>query len=191
MVSRLTPLQMIFNPQIEGTVAIRSTTSEFLGTFRERVRAGLQTGRPHPRSNYRVVDSGPGRLVVHAGDWWTAINVGLNEVDLHVPERGLVRYRVRYWRWARYVLALAGMLGVIGVAVLLSVDVRAYIAEHPTSMLPGLSVGQNLLLAWLMVFFWGFVWPWLLIPMHKRPLRGLVVRLITEVAAQAALTTSE
>ena len=182
---------MILNPQIEGTVAIRSTAPEFLGTFRGRVKAGLLTGRPHPRSNYRLGESGPDHLAVHAADWWTAVNVGLNEVELQVPERGLVRYRVRYWRWVRFALALGGVLGMIGIALLLSLDVRAYIARHPTSMLPGLSVGQNLLLAWFMVFFWGFVWPWLLIPMHKRPLRGLVVRLITEVDVEATLSTNE
>jgi hypothetical protein len=56
-------------------------------------------------------------------------------------------------------------------------------------MLPSLSVDQNLLVAWFMVLFWGLVWPWLLIPMHKRPLRRLVVRLITEVDAQATVGT--
>jgi hypothetical protein len=180
---------MIFNPQIEGTVAIRSSAPEFLGTFRERVRAGLLVGRPHPRSNYRISESGPGHLVVHAADWWTAINVGLNELELHVPERGVVRYRVRYWQWVQYALALSGVLGVIGLVLLLSLDVRTYITRHSASMLPGLSDDQNLLLAWLMVIFWGFVWPWLLVPMHKRPLRGLVVRLITEVDAKATLGT--
>lgn len=43
----------------------------------------------------------------------------------------------------------------------------------------------------LMALFWGFVWPWLLIPMHKRPLHGLVVRLITEVDARAMLSAGE
>jgi hypothetical protein len=136
-----------------------------------------------------VGDSGPGRLVVHAADWWTAINVGLNEVELQVPEGGVVRYRVRYWRWVLYALALSGLLGMIGLVLLLCFDARAYIARHPNSMLPGLSVGQNLLLAWFMVIFWGLVWPWLLVPMHKRPLRQLVVRLITEVDTGATLGT--
>jgi hypothetical protein len=49
--------------------------------------------------------------------------------------------------------------------------------------MPGLSIDQNLALAWLMVVFWGFLWPWLLISMHKRPLRRLVTRLIAEVDA--------
>ncbi len=122
--------------------------------------------------------------MVQAADWWTAINVGLNELELDVPQSDSVHYRVRYWRWLQFGLALSGTLGLIGIVLLMSLDVRGYIAQHSTSMLPGLSVEQNLLVAWFMVLFWGFVWPWLLVPLHKRPLRGLVERLIAEVDAR-------
>jgi hypothetical protein len=176
----------IFTPQIQGAVAIRSNPPEFLDAFRRRVGDGLLTGRPHPRSNYRVTASGPGHLVVQAVDRWTAFNVGLNELELHLAQQGSVHYRVRYWRWLKYGLTLGGLLGLVGVVLLVSLDVRGYIAAHSTSMVPGLSVEQNLLIAWLMVLFWGFAWPWLLVPLHKRPLRGLVERLVTEVDAGAS-----
>lgn len=39
-----------------------------------------------------------------------------------------------------------------------------------------------------MVILWGFVWPWLLIALHKKPLRRLIAGLIAEVDAQAAGT---
>jgi len=182
---------MSINPQIQGVVPIGSAVEEFLEAFRRRISAGLLTGQPHPRSNYRVSETGPGHLVVHAADWWTAINVGLNELELHLPQGGSVHYRVRYWRWVQFGLALSGMLGLIGIVLLASLDVRGYIARHSNSMLPGLSVDQNLLVAWLMVLFWGFAWPWLLIPLHKRPLRRLVERLIAEVDAQGKQTTDQ
>lgn len=178
---------MIFNPQIQGVVPIRSAAPAFLEAFCQRISAGLLTGRPHPRSSYRLIATGPTHLVVHAADWRTAFNVGLNELELHLPHSGSVRYQVRYWRWLQYGLALGGILGLIGIVLLVSLDVRGYIAGHSSSMLPGLSVDQNLVIAWFMVLFWGFVWPWLLVPLHKRPLRGLVERLITEVDAQATL----
>jgi len=168
------------NPQVDGTASFRSAAPAFLEAFRQRVKDGLLTGRPHPRSNYLIGETGPSHVVVHAADFWTAINVGLNDLELRVQEQGLVRYRVRYWRWARYSLALGGALGLIGIVLLLTFDVRTYIAQHPASMLPGLSLDQNLLVAWFMVIFWGFVWPWLLIAMHKRPVRRLVERLIAE-----------
>ena len=174
----------MFNPQIQGTVRIGSAADEFLEAFRRRIGASLLTGQPHPRSNYRLVETGPGHLVVHAASWWTAINVGLNELELHLPQGGSVRYQVRYWRWVQFGLALSAVLGLVGIVLLANLDVRGYIGRHSSSMLPGLSVDQNLRIAWLMVLFWGFVWPWLLIPLHKRPLRRLVERLITEVDSQ-------
>jgi hypothetical protein len=166
---------MILMPEIEGTVAIRSSAERFLQAFRQRVTAGLLTGRP-------------GYLEVRAADWWTAINVGLNRLELRPLQPSVIRYHVRYWQWTWYALGLSGGLGLVGLALFLSLDVRSYIAQHQNSMVPGLSVDQNLLIAWLMVLFWGFIWPWLLISLHKSPLRRLVTRLIAEVDASAAST---
>jgi hypothetical protein len=177
---------MRLTPALEGSANVQSRAEPFFQAFRRRVDAGLLTGRPHPRSRYVVTGAGPDRLEMRAADWWSAINVGLNEVELRYVSPGAVRYRVRYWRWARYVLALSGSLGLAGIVMLLSLDVRGYIAGHRASMIPGLSINQNLFIAWLMVMFWGFVWPWLLIALHKRPLHRLISRLIAEVDDEAA-----
>jgi hypothetical protein len=177
---------MWWRPEVEGTVSIRSASGPFMQAFADRVEAGLLTGRPHPRSNYLADSARPDQLLVRAADWWTAINVGLNRLELrHVPP-DRIRYQVRYWQWAQYALGLSGAMGLIGLALLLGTDAHGYIERHPSSMMPGLSVDQNLAVAWTMALFWGFVWPWLLIAMHKRPLRQLVGRLIAEVDAQAA-----
>ena len=84
---------------------------------------------------------------------------------------------------ARFALGLSGGIGLIGIILLLGFDARGYIADHESSMVPGLSIEQNLGIAWLMVLFWGFVWPWLLISLHERPLRELITRLIAEMDA--------
>ncbi len=178
---------MTLAPEIHGSVPIRSTPPAFLERFRQRVASGLLTGQPHPRSNYVVTRADTQRLHVRAADWWTAINVGLNELDLELSQRGMVRYQVHYWRWASFVIGLSGVLGLIGLLLLLTFDVRSYITQSPGAMVPGLSVDQNLMIAWAMVLFWGFVWPWLLILLHKRPLRRLVARLIGQVDEQAPL----
>src|SRR2546427_4942882 len=85
---------MTLAPQIEGTVPIRSSAAQFVQAFHYRVAAGLLVGQPHPRSNYRVAEAGPGQLRIHAADWWTAINVGLNEFVLRLPQPGSVHYWV-------------------------------------------------------------------------------------------------
>lgn len=177
---------MSLTPQVEGTAGIQSSPADFARAFTQRVSAGLLTGYPHPRSNYRVVEASSDRLRIEAADWWTAINVGLNEVELWFPHVGSVRYRVRYWRWAWYGVGLCGLLGLAGLVLLVGFDARGYIASHPSAQLPGVSIEQNLAVAWTMVLFWGFVWPWLLVAMHKRPLRQLLTRLIAEVDGQNA-----
>jgi hypothetical protein len=176
---------MTFAPQIEGTVSIHSSAAQFAQAFTEQVAAGLLNGQPHPRSNYQVVDATPGQISVRAADWWTAANVGLNELELRLQQPGSVQYRVRYWRWACFALGLSGLLGIIGLVLLLAFDARGYMVRHEASMPPGLSVDQNLVIAWAMTVFWGFAWPWLLIALHKRPLHQLVARLIREVDARA------
>jgi hypothetical protein len=178
-------MRMSLAPQIEGVVAIHSPAGQFAQAFSQRVVAGLLTGRLHARSNYRVVEGVPGQLRVRAMDWWTATNVGLNELELRFPKPGSVQYRVRYWRWAAFTLGLSGILGLVGLLLLLAFDARGYIARHEETMLPGLSIDQNLFVAWAMAIFWGFAWPWLLIALHKRPLAELVARLISEVDARA------
>jgi hypothetical protein len=63
----------------------------------------------------------------------------------------------------------------------LVMDLRRYIEEHPARMIPGVSTDQHVRIAWAMVLFWGFVWPWLLVALHKRPVRRLLERIIAEV----------
>jgi len=180
---------MIFIPEIEGSVAIRSGAEKFLNAFRQRVRGGFLLGRPHSRSNYVVSETSPDRLQVRAADWQTAINVGLNRIELRQLEPGSIHYQVRYWQWARFVLGLSGTVGLVGFVLLLGFDVRAYLVQHQSSMIPGFSIEQNLMIGWLMVLFWGFIWPWILISLHKRPLHRLIACLVAEVDAKAASTS--
>ena len=44
---------------------------------------------------------------------------------------------------------------------------------------------QNVAVAWAMALFWGLVWPWLLILIHRWPLRRLMQRLIADVDSAA------
>src|SRR5262245_61919053 len=105
---------MALAPQIDGAVAIHSSPVEFAEAFRQRVVAGLLMGQQGSRANYQVVEASSDHLRIHAADWWTAINVGLNELDLQFPRDGFVHYHVQYWRWAVYAIGLSAILGLIG-----------------------------------------------------------------------------
>jgi len=176
---------MTLSPQIAGTLPLHSSPAAFIHAIRDRVTSGL-LGPNLPRSRYAIKESSGDIVRIHAVDWKTAINVGLNELDLGFRHSGRIDYTVRYWRWAAYALGLSGVMGLIGLALLVGLDVRGYIASHPATQVPGLSVEQHVVIAWMMVLFWGFVWPWLLIALHKRPLHRLVARIVSEVDAQSA-----
>ncbi len=119
----------------------------------------------------------------------TSINVGLNDVVLTVSSNGRANYTIEYRRWAYYVLLLSGGIGLVLIAGFVMFDVRGYIAGHAVSRVPGLSIDQNVVIAWAMVLFWGFVWPWILIALHKKPLCRLMEQLIAEVDAASMRST--
>ena len=130
---------MTLSPQIAGTLPLHSSPAAFIRAIRDRVTAGL-LGPNLPRSRYAIAESSGDIVRIHAVEWQTAINIGLNELDLGFRHSGRIDYTVRYWRWAAYVLGLSGGMGLIGLALLVGLDVRGYIASHPATRLPGLSV---------------------------------------------------
>jgi hypothetical protein len=172
---------MALLPEIRGTLKITSEPEPFFKAFRRRVQYGLLTGKPHSRSKYMATLVDANHLTVRAADWKSAINVGLNDMEFEWVGKGKLNYRVRYWRWTLYCVALGAVLAAIGIALVLTFDVRSYLTAAPGRLMWGLSVEQNIMLLWAFIVFWGFVWPWILVALHKRPLHSLVNRLVTAV----------
>jgi hypothetical protein len=105
----------------------------------------------------------------------TAINVGINHVEVQIRENSWLEYVVTYRRWAAYCVALGALLGIFGVGgFLLFPNLRADVERGG----PGIF--------WGMVAFWGFVWPWLLIALHKPFAKRCLNRVLAEVDHQAA-----
>ena len=172
--------------RVTGSATVRSPASAFVAAFARRVEAGLLPASRGTRNRYKVMRRGPDRIAFRATDWWTAMNVGLNDVDVAIAGDGTAHFAIEYSRWAVYVLGLGGLIGAMLIALLLAFDVRGYIARHSASRLSRLSVDQNVAVAWAMALFWGFVWPWILIALHKRPLTRLMRRIIADVDVSAA-----
>ena len=172
---------MWFLPRTVGTAPVRAQPEAFVRSFARRIAAGLLGPQ---RSRYAITRQERHGLTFRAADWPTALSVGLNDVELTVAA-GHARYAIQYRRWAAYAVALSAAIG-IGLAVLFVVlDIRNYVDRDPLWMIPGLSTDQNVALAWSMVVFWGFMWPWILVGLHKRSLRQLMERLISEVDESA------
>jgi hypothetical protein len=171
---------------VEGVASIHSPAPRFAEAFVRRVRAGLLPGGSVARNRYAVTQQSPQRLGVRAEGWPTALAVGLNDVELDVSAGGKVRYRIRYARWSAYAVSLSAVIGIGLMAALIVMDVRAYVQQHSSARIPGFSLQQNVMAAWVMAIFWGFAWPWILIALHRRPLRRLLEQIIAEVDASAA-----
>ena len=168
---------MWFLPRTVGTAPVRAQPEAFVLAFVRRIETGLLGPQ---RSRYAITSQERHGLAFRAADWPTALSVGLNDVVLTVSA-GQARYEIQYRRWAAHAAALSAAIGV-GLAVLfLALDVRDYIDRELSWTIPGLSTDQNVAMAWSMVAFWGFVWPWILVGLHKRSLRKLMERLIGEV----------
>jgi len=173
-----------FRPRFAGIVKIGSPGAEFLDRFERRVQAGLLTGKPHWRVRYAVTRRSDHELAFRACSLMTAINVGLNEVDLRILGDQSLEYVVSLRRWAAYAVvfgvSLCGLLGTALIACfLLMPGLRSDIAAYDG----GATV------FWGSVVFWGFLWPWLLaallIPMHKRFARQCLIHIIDQVDSQA------
>jgi hypothetical protein len=171
---------------VEGDAPVQAPAGEFLPTFERRVVDGLFAPGSRRRANYVITTTAADGIRFRAEDWATAAAIGLNEVDLSLAE-GRVRYRVRYPRWAAFVLLLGAAIGLVLIGAFLALDLPSYIERNAASRVPGLSLRQNVALAWGFAIFFGFVWPWLLIALHRGQIRKTMRTLIAEVDRVAQL----
>jgi hypothetical protein len=171
---------MPFVPTVEGEAPIQAPAEEFLPAFEKRVVDGLFRPGNRKRADYVITMSAADELRFRAVGWATAASIGLNEVQLRAGE-GRIRYRVAYRRWALFVLLLGAAIGLLLIATFLSFDLREYVATHPASRIPGFSTDANVAFAWGCAIFFGFVWPWLVIALHRPHLAKAVRTLIAEV----------
>jgi len=169
----------------QGSVSIRSQATAFFDAFVRRIESGLLGPASGRRNRYGVTRRAADGLVFRAVNGWTAYNIGLNEVDFSLAPPGTIRYQVRYPRWAGYVVGVSAFLGGLLAVVFVVIDIRTYIATHRFSQIPGLTVEQNLAVAWGLAVFFFIVWPWILIALHKGPLRRALEQVIREVDAAA------
>jgi hypothetical protein len=147
---------MWFLPRTESSAPIRSEPESFVQAFARRIESGLLPRASARRSRYAVVRHRPDGLAFRAKDWLTAVNVGLNEVELSASP-GRARYRVEYRLWATYVVLLSAAIALVMAVVFLALDMHAYVERHPGETIPGLTIGQNVAVGWSMVLFWGLL----------------------------------
>jgi hypothetical protein len=142
-----------------GAVSIRAEPLAFVSAFVRRIEIGLLGSTSPRRSRYVVTRQESDGLAFRATDWLTAFDVGLNEVDLAISSDRRVRYTIQYWRWASYALLGGVAFSLVLGGLFLLGDLRDYIERHAFSRVPGLSIDQNVAIAWTMIVFWGLAFP--------------------------------
>jgi len=165
---------------VEGEGTIHSPAEQFLPVFERRVVDGLFAPGNRRRANYEITTNSSDVLRFRAKDWVTAASIGLNDVELRA-QGSRMGFRVRYPRWAAFVVVLGAAIGAAMIAAFLAIDLPRYIETHRASQIPGASTGLNVAVAWGIAIFFGFVWPWLLILFHRGQIRNAMRTLIAEV----------
>ena len=176
----------ILSPTFKGKAAIKSPGPAFLQRFKERVEAGLLMNKPHRRSRYAVTRHSERELAFRATDIVTAINVGLNDVELRAAASGGIEYSVSYRRWTAYVVGLGAVLALGFLIAFLFGDLGSAIDRY--ALVPGQEPDGNpgMGVFWGFVLFWTVFWPWILVILHRPFARKLLERIIAEVDRAAA-----
>lgn len=160
-----------FAPCFEGELELAEVPDDFVARIERRVAEGLLVKGSRQRANYRVRRTDKDEIAFGADDFWTAMNVGLNEVVVRRTGPRTVAYQVTFRAWNRYGVWLCAALGIVGLCVAFLVpSIRRMIEEYP---LGAVAVGGLLL-------FWCVVWPWILTAMHKRPAARCLERILRE-----------
>jgi hypothetical protein len=160
-----------FLPEFAGEVTFDEVPADVFRRIERRVGEGFLVAGIRSRANYRVVESRQGTLEIEAADKLTAWNVGLNRVVLRRAGGHAIAYRVTFWRWTGYCLALAGAVGGMLALMYFIPAVRREVASYRHGVWLYFGMGG----------FWALVWPWCLTAVHRLFARRLLERILREI----------
>ena len=166
-----------FAPRFEGELELAEVPDDFVARIERRVAEGLLVKGDRRRANYLVRSTARNEIAFGAEDFWTATNLGLNEVVLRRTGPRTISYRVVFRTWSRYAVWLGAAFGLLGLGVVLLVPaVAGLIGRYPAGPV----------LFWGNLLFWCVAWPWILTAMHRRPAARCLERILREELDQSA-----
>jgi len=164
----------VLSPAYRGTIELDTVPSDFTDRIERRVESGLFVPGNRSRANYVVCDKSADQIRFMADDFLTAYNVGLNTVVLKRTGQHTITYAGRFWKWAIYAVAQALVIATLVLLALLAVPaLREQISSYTWGWL---YIGT------LLVFF-GLVWPWILVVIHRRFAARTVERIVRQAVA--------
>ena len=165
----------LFSSAYEGSIEFGSLPTDWADRMARRIDTGLLSPGSRRRANYVVRSKSSEAVSFFADDFWTAFNIGMNDIELRRADGNRVAYRGSFRRWAAYA-AIQGLavVGAILIAVLLWPGGRAEVARYGVW-------GWPLLIILLASF--GLVWPRLLVVMHRPFAARALERIVREAVA--------
>lgn len=176
-------MRSIFYPGYSGSYKPESLRSDFIWMLAARVDKGLLPKTSKGRNKYEIVYATENTIRFRAVNFLSGINIGLNDVCIKVDrEAGTIEYNVSFWTWARYCIFLCLGIGLaLGVLFLMPL-MGLYIFSR--SYYPPLAEIKDW--SFPMVIFWGVIWPWILIIVHKRSAEKYLIKILDDVNNDSA-----
>ena len=165
----------LFASAYEGSIEFDPLPTDWASRMARRIETGLFTPGSRRRANYVVRSKSSDAVSFSADDFWTALSVGLNDVELRRADGNRVAYQGSFRRWATYA-AIQGLavVGAVLLVVLLLPGARDEVARYG-------GWGWPLLI--ILLAFFGLVLPRLLVVMHRRFASQALERIIREAVA--------
>src|SRR5690242_12919145 len=108
-----------FSPTYDGTIELPSLPADFTERIARRVEVGLFVPGSRRRADYVVSEKSQDSIAFNAVGFWTAYNVGLNDVLLRRAGPSVIAYHGRFWRWASIAASQALAISLLILIVLL------------------------------------------------------------------------
>ena len=135
-----------------------------------RIETGLLTPDSRARANYVIRSRSADAVSFSANDFWTAFNVGLNDVELSRADGNRVAYHGSFRRWAAYA-AIQGIAVTGAILIVVLLFARTEVESYGVWGWPLLIV---------LLFLFGIVWPRVLVVFHRRFASRALERIIRE-----------
>ena len=165
-----------FAPRFAGDIGLASIPADYVARLERRVEEGFLVRGNRTRANYLSQRLGDEGISIVANDFWTATNIGLNEIILHRRDVNHISYEVRFGRWTRYGVLLGISILVVGMTLYWAVGRSWAWPSQQGGILPGLA-------GLLVGLFFYLLWPWIFTEMHKKPAARCLERIVRETLA--------
>ncbi len=163
-----------FSPEYSGTIEFKALPDDYTDRIARRVETGLLVPGSRRRANYVVRAKSREAVSFSAVGFWTAYNLGLNDVEVRGAGPNRVDYHGSFRRWALYAAINSLALStVIIIGLLVWPGARDEVSRYSWGW-PFIGV--------LLAFF-GLVWPWLLVALHRRLVPRTLERIVREAVA--------